>query len=197
VFPPFNPAPNTPDYGLTGPLGLHAAECTSRTVCHEAPSATGATVPPRRDTTRRWFLVKKKTINPAKYSQRDYTSSTNEGCGAAHENSGHDVAPRLGDKFFFGVPYKGSGDSGKWHSENSKHQKRVKNEAGYESEPESEDEGVEAIVVNMNDLDDDDKDLGTSKPTITGTPLPEYLQAGNYWNAPGNPYRDPSRDIAM
>jgi hypothetical protein len=41
VFPPFNPAQTKPEYGLTAQIRLRTAECSSRTVRHQAPPVGG------------------------------------------------------------------------------------------------------------------------------------------------------------
>jgi insecticidal toxin complex protein TccC len=124
-----------------------------------------------------YLRVGAKTYNLNLYT-REYAASTNQGCGAQHENCTHESVPFLAELFYFANPYTGSSSAGGWEKKNNQHQRSV-SRGDMESDDESEDEDEPEIFVDaiyLDDLQFRGMDNKNAKPGyVTGTPLGTLL----------------------
>ncbi|HEX8104900.1 MAG TPA: toxin TcdB middle/N-terminal domain-containing protein [Solirubrobacteraceae bacterium] len=105
-----------------------------------------------------------------------YAASTNEGCGAAHENCSEQSVPYLAPRFIFANKYQESAQAAGFEKLNNQHERDVANLSDYGSDAESESE-YETAVADEDQFVGLDLSSGTL-PAITATSMKDFLEEG-------------------
>lgn len=109
----------------------------------------------------------------------EYASSTNEACGASHENCSQESVPFLSDKFYFAQDYSGSKDSQGFEKKNNRFQRDVRNDddqSETESEEDASDTEVNAVIVDEKQFVGLNQKNGALK-SISATPLIDFFKS--------------------